>query len=156
MTSDLKKMASVLLSSAQTRTGPIHGTSQMGALRGRMEAEFPSLREARHAREERELFQQTVIAALAHRRDKVGLNQTQVADAMGTTQSAVSKIESASGDIGLSTLLRYGEAIGFAPTDLFLFLASQDPLAAGRPASSGKEDEDKTWDVEIDDDAVDS
>ncbi|MDP3897206.1 MAG: helix-turn-helix transcriptional regulator [Mesorhizobium sp.] len=92
-------------------------TTGIDGLRTRLEKKFPAVAEARLARTERERVQREIIAALITLRGK--RNQSEVAKAMGTTQSAVSRIESAAGDIGISTLLRYGEAIGLTPADLF-------------------------------------
>lgn len=48
---------------------------------------------------------------VAHRRDS-GLSQRAVAERMGITESAVSKLESGSRDARLATLRRYAHAIG--------------------------------------------
>jgi transcriptional regulator with XRE-family HTH domain len=52
--------------------------------------------------------------ALVARRRAVGLSQTQVAARMGTSQSAVARLEAGEGDVRLSTLERYAEAVGLA------------------------------------------
>ena len=49
---------------------------------------------------------------LAERRHRLGLSQTQVAARMGTSQSAVARLESGDADIRLSTLERYAAALG--------------------------------------------
>jgi len=49
--------------------------------------------------------------ALVARRLSQGLSQTEVAARMGTSQSAVARLESGAGDIRLSTLERYAAAI---------------------------------------------
>lgn len=49
---------------------------------------------------------------LVERRAKLGLSQTEVAARMGTSQSAVARLESGEVDVRLSTLERYAEAIG--------------------------------------------
>jgi predicted transcriptional regulator len=43
---------------------------------------------------------------------EVGLSQTEVAARMGTSQSAVARLESGDADVRLSTLERYAAAIG--------------------------------------------
>ena len=53
-----------------------------------------------------------VIDALARRRNELGLSQTVVAARMGTSQSAVARLESGDADIRLSTLERYAAALG--------------------------------------------
>jgi predicted transcriptional regulator len=49
---------------------------------------------------------------MKQRRRAAGLSQTEVAARMGTSQSAVARIEAGTSDVRLSTLLRYAEAIG--------------------------------------------
>lgn len=49
---------------------------------------------------------------LVARRRELGLSQTQVAARMGTSQSAVARLEAGRGDIRLSTLERYAAALG--------------------------------------------
>jgi predicted transcriptional regulator len=55
--------------------------------------------------------------ALSHelvaRRRAVGLSQTEVAARMGTSQSAVARLEAGAADVRLSTLERYALAVGF-------------------------------------------
>lgn len=110
-------------------------TTEIDGLRTRLEKKFPAVAEARLARTERERVQREIIAALIKLRG--GRNQTEVAEAMGTTQSAVSRIESAAGDIGISTLLRYGEAIDLTPADLFSQISEQ--LSGKKRRSSGEQ-----------------
>jgi len=49
---------------------------------------------------------------LVSRRMELGLTQTQVAARMGTSQSAVARLEAGEDDIRLSTLERYVAALG--------------------------------------------
>jgi transcriptional regulator with XRE-family HTH domain len=49
--------------------------------------------------------------SLVARRISLGLSQTQVAARMGTSQSAVARIEAARSDVRLSTLERYAAAL---------------------------------------------
>jgi transcriptional regulator with XRE-family HTH domain len=51
-------------------------------------------------------------AALTARRVDLGLSQTEVAARMGTSQSAVARLESGLSDVRLSTLERYAAALG--------------------------------------------
>jgi len=55
---------------------------------------------------------QQLVAELVARREAAGLTQTQVAARMGTSQSAVARLESASADLRMSTLERYSAAVG--------------------------------------------
>lgn len=49
---------------------------------------------------------------LTSRRISLGLTQTEVAARMGTSQSAVARLESGSLDVRMSTLERYAAAVG--------------------------------------------
>ncbi len=49
---------------------------------------------------------------LVSRRVELGLSQTEVAARMGTSQSAVARLEAGAADIRLSTLERYAAALG--------------------------------------------
>ena len=51
---------------------------------------------------------------LVERRIAVGLSQTEVAARMGTSQSAVARLESGQSDVRLSTLERYAAAVGYS------------------------------------------
>jgi len=53
-----------------------------------------------------------LIRALAEQRQAAGLSQTEVAARMGTSQSAVARLESGLADVRASTLERYAAAIG--------------------------------------------
>jgi transcriptional regulator with XRE-family HTH domain len=61
-----------------------------------------------------------IAEQLADARRAVGLSQTEVAARMGTSQSAVARLERGAGDVRLSTLQRYAEAldrhVGFTVT----------------------------------------
>jgi HTH-type transcriptional regulator / antitoxin HipB len=51
-------------------------------------------------------------AMLQLAREDAGMTQQQVAERLGTKKSAISRIENSAGDIRLSTLQRYAEAVG--------------------------------------------
>ena len=53
-----------------------------------------------------------LVRELAEQRQSAGLSQTEVAARMGTSQSAVARLESGTGDVRASTLERYAAAIG--------------------------------------------
>jgi ribosome-binding protein aMBF1 (putative translation factor) len=53
-----------------------------------------------------------LVRELAGQRQAAGLSQTEVAARMGTSQSAVARLESGDADIRLSTLERYAAALG--------------------------------------------
>ena len=54
----------------------------------------------------------TCRSAAGGRRIDLGLSQTEVAARMGTSQSAVARLESGDADVRLSTLERYAAALG--------------------------------------------
>jgi len=66
---------------------------------------FPGFREIATRRRE-------FLAGLVEQRVALGLTQTEVAARMGTSQSAVARLESGQGDLRLSTLERYAAAVG--------------------------------------------
>ena len=53
-----------------------------------------------------------LVRELVEQRQTAGLSQTQVAARMGTSQSAVARLESGAVDVRASTLERYAAAIG--------------------------------------------
>ena len=53
-----------------------------------------------------------LVRELAGQRQAAGLSQTEVAARMGTSQSAVARLESGTGDVRASTLERYAAAVG--------------------------------------------
>lgn len=73
--------------------------------RTRTDPEFPSLVEAA-------LLRRVLLRRLAARREELGLSQTAVAARMGTSQSAVARLEAGAADVRLSTVERYAAAMG--------------------------------------------
>jgi len=53
-----------------------------------------------------------IVERLAAARRRQGLSQTQIAARMGTSQSAVARLEAGQEDLRLSTLRRYAGALG--------------------------------------------
>ena len=53
-----------------------------------------------------------LVDELVSRRRARGLSQTEVAARMGTSQSAVARLEASAGDLKVSTLERYAAAVG--------------------------------------------
>jgi len=53
-----------------------------------------------------------LVRQLAEQRQAAGLSQTEVAARMGTSQSAVARLESGTADVRASTLERYAAAVG--------------------------------------------
>lgn len=69
------------------------------------ETVFPGFREIASRR-------RALVEHLVSRRVALGLSQTDVAARMGTSQSAVARLESGAADLRLSTLERYAAALG--------------------------------------------
>lgn len=64
-----------------------------------------------------------IVADLVQVRQRMGLSQTEIAARMGTSQSAVARLETGDGDVRLSSLQRYADALG---RDLRWRLARRD------------------------------
>jgi ribosome-binding protein aMBF1 (putative translation factor) len=85
-------------------TGIMIGT--MGEVNERRhQTVFPGFKEMSERR-------QALSDDLVERRRALGLSQTQVAARMGTSQSAVARIETGTSDVLLSTVERYASALG--------------------------------------------
>ena len=70
-----------------------------------------------------------LVTELTAQRQAAGLSQTQVAARMGTSQSAVARLEAGEADVRASTLERYAAAIGSQ-----ISWRLQDTRPASRPA----------------------
>lgn len=66
---------------------------------------FPELVEAA-------LKTRTLVRALSDRRREMGVSQTVIAARMGTSQSALARLEAGGSDPRLSTIERYAQALG--------------------------------------------
>jgi len=73
----------------------------------RRSAEAQAAQAARMAKERGRL-----VRELAEQRQAAGLSQTEIAARMGTSQSAVARLESGTVDVRASTLERYAAAVG--------------------------------------------
>lgn len=93
-----------------------------------------------HGRATRPAGRNELIVALARRRVESGLSQEDVARQMGTSQSAVARLESGLRETQLSTLTRYADALG-----LSLSFAETGEAAAG-PSGAGPGGEAATQD----------
>jgi len=85
---------------------------------------FPGFREVAEGR-------RRLLGELVSQRRSLGLSQTEVAARMGTSQSAVARLEAVAGDVRLSTLERYAEALGHT---LRWYLEPASGRAGDRPA----------------------
>jgi ribosome-binding protein aMBF1 (putative translation factor) len=74
---------------------------------------------------------QRLISDLAAQRQAAGLSQTEVAARMGTSQSAVARLEAGEADLRMSTLERYAAAISCE-----LSWRLEGPAGAGRRESA--------------------
>jgi ribosome-binding protein aMBF1 (putative translation factor) len=74
-----------------------------------------------------------LVADLTEQRRSAGLSQTEVAARMGTSQSAVARLETGEADIRVSTLERYAAAIG----SQLAWQARAQPGADPEPAGPG-------------------
>ena len=71
--------------------------------------ERPGVRKAYRALEDEFAFLDEVLKARA----AAGLTQSQVAERIGTTQSAIARLESGAGKPSVATLQRYANALGY-------------------------------------------
>ena len=72
-----------------------------------------------------------LVAELTAQRHSAGLSQTEVAARMGTSQSAVARLETGDADVRVSTLERYAAAIG----SQLAWQAQAGQPGSGQPAS---------------------
>lgn len=105
------------------------GTSSVPSWGRRHESVFPGFREMAQRRRD-------FLGRLAAQRVELGLTQTEVAARMGTSQSAVARLESGEADVRMSTLERYAAALDRA---LEVRLLDADP-AAQRPGGGNPRD----------------
>ncbi len=110
--------------------GPLPGGQRPGGHGDLGLPRLPGFREMalrRMAGERRRL-----VGELTAQRQAAGLSQTQVAARMGTSQSAVARLEAGEADVRASTLERYAAAIGSQ-----ISWRLQDPAPAGQPPLPG-------------------
>jgi transcriptional regulator with XRE-family HTH domain len=89
------------------------------AYRNRLAAEIPEFRQAVDVEAEAEAFCRSMREQLRDLRKSSGFDQAALGEKIGLTQSAVSRIERGTGDIGLKTLFRYARALGRKPFATF-------------------------------------
>jgi ribosome-binding protein aMBF1 (putative translation factor) len=95
--------------------------------RRKKNADFPELVEAN-------LRARKLVRSLAERRRKLGLSQTVVAARMGTSQSALARLEAGESDPRISTIERYAEVLG----QELAYRARPKPAKAGTVTSARK------------------
>lgn len=95
-----------------------HALAGLRAIRDRLEREVPGFAEASAVEREAEAFCRQIRQELRDNRKNLQVGQASLGETMELTQSAVSKIETADGDIGLKTVYRYLAALGLRPVML--------------------------------------
>ena len=83
----------------------------IAALNAKIASEVPGYAEGLAATRGAHDYAQALRMKLIESRKNRRIDQTEIANRMGITQSAVSKIETGTGDIGLQTLFRYARAL---------------------------------------------
>jgi len=106
------------------------------AMRHRLAQTLPDYRRAVEAEDNAEGFCRELRMSLRDQRKQMGIDQKSLAERLGMTQSAVSKIESGEGDVGVKTLFRYAHALELRP--IFGFI----PVASAITGDTGKTAED--------------
>lgn len=81
-----------------------------------------------------EAFLAMIRAELRARRVAMGIDQTALGRRLGLGQSAVSKIETGRGELGLGTIARYAAALGLRP-ELLLRRPGAAPSGLAEPAA---------------------
>lgn len=93
--------------------------SQLGALRNRLASASPEFAAAAQLEHDAETFCEKVRTELKTHRLQLGLNQTELAERLGLSQSAISKIENSHGDLNFKTVFRIAAALGLNPVVAF-------------------------------------
>jgi transcriptional regulator with XRE-family HTH domain len=84
----------------------------INTVRERLAARHPNFATAVEKERRVDAMCQALRGELRDQRRKAGLDQAELAALLDVTQSAISKLESGSSDIGVKTLFRYAEALG--------------------------------------------
>jgi transcriptional regulator with XRE-family HTH domain len=114
------KSARSVTNSEVTRSNEDRGAlSQLSALRDRLSAADPRFNAAAQMERDAEAFCDKVRTDLKVHRLAIGLNQKELADRIEVSQSAISKVESGRGDVGLKTVFRIADALGLKPVMAF-------------------------------------
>jgi transcriptional regulator with XRE-family HTH domain len=98
-------------------------------LRDRLAQKHPEFRSALSAERDAEQFCSEVRAQLKEKRLSLEINQEAMAKRLNLSQSAISKLESGRGDIGLKTIHRYARALDLRPVLTCLATAEEPTLA---------------------------
>ena len=114
------------------RSSPARAVADIRKLRDRLAREIPAFADAVQLEREIDEFCRAVRKDLRDQRKQRGIDQTELGDRMDLSQSAVSKIETAEGDLGLKTVFRYANAVGLRP--VIVFIPSTDSILAAEQA----------------------
>lgn len=106
------------------------------AMQSRLAQGNPEFARAVDLESKAENFCRNMRADLRQEREKQGIDQAELGKMLDLTQSAVSKIETSAGDLGLKTAFRYARALGLQP--VVLLLPSADSLMEQAPEESQK------------------
>jgi transcriptional regulator with XRE-family HTH domain len=98
-------------------------------LRGRLEVENPAFRVASQLERRVEAFCEAARDDLKARRKSLKWDQARLADALGYSQSAISKLESGHAELTLKSLYRMADALGLRP--VIAFVPSARALTGG-------------------------
>jgi transcriptional regulator with XRE-family HTH domain len=90
------------------------------SMRDRLAQKSPGFKAAVDLEEEAENFCQEIRKDLRQQRKLKGFDQRAMGKRLDMSQSAVSKIETAEGDMGVKTLFRYAQALGLHPVCVFV------------------------------------
>lgn len=108
-------------------TKPSQGEAADGVrvMRDRLARQNPEFKAAVDLEVEAEDFCREIRDDLRHHRKLNGFDQSAIAKRLDMSQSAISKIETADGDIGVKTIFRYARALGLHPVCVFVPAAEQ-------------------------------
>lgn len=107
------------------------GLARMRAVLAR---DIPGYEAAEAEEDAIEAFLAMIRAELRARRVAMGIDQTALGRRLGLGQSAVSKIETGRGELGLGTIARYAAALGLRP-ELLLLGPGAAPSGLAEPAA---------------------
>lgn len=107
------------------------------ALRERLAGEVPAFGAAAASEAAGEAFCRQIRTDLRRERKIRGVDQTAMAALLDMTQSAVSKIETGDGDLGVKTVFRFAHALGLQPVCIFVptgsYLLQEAPESGHAP-----------------------
>jgi transcriptional regulator with XRE-family HTH domain len=101
----------------------------LATLRSRLSEESPEFAAAAQVESGAEALCQQIRLQLKSHRVALGLQQSELAERIEFSQSAISKIESGHGDIPLKTLYRVADALGLRP--VVMFVPTAETIAVG-------------------------